>query len=40
MQNYTTYNLPMCVQKFCECVVKISLDCDTYVYIRSINNIH
>ena len=40
MQNYTTYNLPLCVQKFCEYVVKISLVCDTYVYIRSINHIY
>ena len=38
MQNYTTYTLPLCVQKFCEHVTKISLVCDKYVYIRSIDN--
>jgi hypothetical protein len=37
MQNYTSYTLPLCVQKFCE-VVKISLVCDNYV--RSIHNIY
>jgi hypothetical protein len=32
MQNYTYYILPLCVQKFCEYVVKISLVCDKHIY--------